>query len=117
MKQLTFMAPRFVLPLPMRLRKLEQTPLNGIAWTRQAPCFCNHSRGRDALIATGYDLSRVDFALPQAWVDENCEGRDTFRPEYWLLDYSNSSTIGEPLSVGGWKRLISLQVLALLVEG
>jgi len=45
MKHLTFMASRFVLPLPMSLRKLEQTPLNGIAWTRQAPCFWNRSSG------------------------------------------------------------------------
>ena len=38
---------------------LEQTPLNGIAWTRQAPCFCNLSRGvmlslRPATISAGW---------------------------------------------------------------
>ena len=69
------------------------------------------------LIAACYDLSRVDFSLPHAWVDENYKGRDTFLPEDWLWDYSNLSIFGEPLYVGDWKRWISLQVLAMLVEG
>jgi hypothetical protein len=117
MKQLILHGVEVCVATPHELKKAGVNPAEWHRLDESGTLFLQSIQRRDALITAGYDLSRVDFALLQEWVDENCEGRDNFRPVYWLLDYSNSSIFGEPLYVGGWKRLIGLQVLALLVEG
>jgi hypothetical protein len=117
MKQLNLHGVEVYIATPHEIEKAGANPVEWHRLDASGALLLQPHQRRDALIAAMYDLSRVDFALPHAWVDENCKRRDTFRLEDWLWDCSNSSTFGEPLYVGGWKRLISLQVLALLVEG
>lgn len=97
---------------------LEQAGINPHDWIRLDDAdavFLHPLSRRDALIAAGFDLSRADFALPQAWVDKNCRGREAFQPEDWLWDYLKASVFGEPLYVGSWKLRIRRQVFEHLV--
>ena len=87
--------------------------------------FIQNLTRKEALEAAGYDLSKVDFALPQDWIDVKMasainacsdDPERVFSFENWVWDYSGNDVFGRPLYVGGWKRRIYRGIIKHLIE-
>jgi hypothetical protein len=91
----------------------------------QEKMYIKNLSRKEALIASGYDLDKVDFALPQDWINEKMlkaikacfdDPEGVFKSDNWVWDYSNETVFGKPLYVGGWKRRILRGIIEKFVE-